>query len=244
MNRQDEDALDPEIAALLAHAAPQRRPPAGLKGRVMASLGEDLRPPSAYRRWALPAFAVAAAVAALVVYLPTRGAERITLVSAVGGVAVDGRAAAEGSGIEYGREITAGDDGEAVVRIGRSGGFKLSRGGRARVFTHDDGIEVVLDSGWLLSAVRTGARYRVKTPRSLVAALGTDFIVKVRESRAYVCICRGRINLSGDFTERELASERHGALAEPDFPPGGAVGMQGHSDADIAELRGMIGLPP
>lgn len=244
MNHEDHDPMDPEIAALLAHAAPERRPPASMKGRVMASLREDARPAISIRRWAMPAFAAATAVAILIVYLMPRSAERITLVFSVGDVALDGRLAADGSGVSYGQEISVSGDGEAIVRIGSAGGFKLSRGGRARVLSHDNGVEVVVDSGWLLNSVRTGARYSVKTPRSRVAALGTDFIVKVREGRAYVCICHGRISLSGDFPEPELASENHDALAEPAFPPDGAVGMQGHSDADIAELRGKIGLPP
>ncbi len=235
--------MDPEIAALLAHAVPERRPPASLKGRVMASLREDARPALPIRRWAMPAFAAATAVAILVVYLMPRN-ERITLVSAVGDVAFDGRTASGGSGVTFGQEISVDKDGEAVVRIGRAGGFKLSRGGRARIIARDGGVEVVVDSGWLLNSVRSGARYSVKTPRGGVAALGTDFIVKVSEGRSYVCICHGRIGLTGDFPERELASDHHGSIAEPSFPPGGAVGMQGHSDADIAELRGKIGLPP
>ncbi len=242
MNQEDHDPMDPEIAALLAHAAPERRPPAALKGRIMASLRGDVRPPLVSRRWALPAFAAATAVVLLAVYMIPRGSESITVVSTAGAVSVGGRPASAGAGVSGGQEISVAADGEAVVRIGGAGGFRLSRGGRARVHARDGGVEVVVDSGWLLNAVRNGARYSVKTPHSRVTALGTDFIVKVREGRAYVCICHGRIGLSGDFPEPEISSEGHGALQEPSFTPDGAYGLQGHSDAEIGELRAAIGL--
>ena len=155
---------------------------------------------------------------------------------------IDGRAASAGSRVNGGSVLTVSPDGEAVVRVGDSAGFSLSRGGRAVLAREGGVIEARLSSGWLLSAVKTGTAYSVATSHSRISALGTDFIVKVRDGKAYVCICHGRIGLAGNFPKTELASKAHASLSEPLYEPGDEGGMEGHADDDIARLRMLTGL--
>ena len=145
--------------------------------------------------------------------------------------------------IEPDSVIAVSADGEAVVRFARRAGFSLTRGGRASLIRDESGAVVVkLSDGWLLSAVKTGAAYSVTTAHSRISALGTDFIVKARDERAYVCICHGRIGLEGDFPVTTLASEHHGAAAEPLYRSGLEAGVEGHADEDIDRLRSLTGL--
>lgn len=230
-----------EAAALLAYAADERTPPPQLKERLMASF----HPAAASfigRRSAFPIAAAALASVLIAVFWARAPRSDATLASAQGVVTVDGRAVSAGSRVGWGSVVAVSPDGEAVVRIGDSAGFSLSRGGSAVLAREDGALVVRLTTGWLLSAVKTGTAYAVVTDHSRISALGTDFVVKVRDGRAYVCICHGRIGLAGDFPEPELASRAHGSSSEPKYEPGGEGGMEGHSDDDIVRLRAAIGL--
>ncbi|MBI5246239.1 MAG: hypothetical protein HY923_03595 [Elusimicrobia bacterium] len=230
-----------EAAALLAYAAVERNPPAELKDRLMAGL----RPvPTWYqgKRWLRPAAAAALASVLLFVMWTRTPRSGPILIASQGAVTVDGRAAAAGARVSWGSVIEVSSDGEAVVRVDDRAGFSLSRGGRAALSRDGAALSVRLFSGWLLSAVKTGTAYAVVTEHSRVSALGTDFIVKVRDARAYVCICHGHLGLGGDFPEPEIASQAHGSLTEPLYKPGSEGAMEGHSDDAIARLRDLVGL--
>lgn len=231
-----------EVVALLAYDAVERKPPVHLKERLMASI-RPAASPFTFKRWAWPTVAAMAAAALVVVFAFRGSRDGATLEDVRGLVTVDGRPAAGGARVAWGSVVAVSEDGEAVIRVGRRAGLGLSRGGRARLTREGSALSVHLESGWLLSAVRTGAPYAVVTPHSRVTALGTDFIVKVHDGRAYVCICHGRIGLKGDFPRDEIASESHGAVSEPLFERGPEGPMEGHSDEDIARLRELTSLP-
>jgi hypothetical protein len=241
----DKDPLDAdsqdlgEAAAFLAYAAPERRPPAYIKDRLMASLRPAHAPFFSKRRVFPVVVATTSAVLLAVIWL--RAPDHDARVVAVGGgVTVDGRAVAAGDPVSWGSVIEVPLDGEAVVRLGDRAVFKLSRGGRATLARSGDALSVRLSAGWLLSAVKTGTPYAVLTEHSRISALGTDFIVKVRGGRAYACICHGRIGLEGDFPVPEIASQGHRALSEPLYEPGMEGGLEGHDDEEIARLRAAL----
>lgn len=231
-----------EAAALLAYAAAERKPPAHLKDRLMASI-HPAAPPFPLKRWAWPAVAAMAAAALLVVFRQRAPVVEASLVAARGEVLIDGRAASAGARVGWDSVIEVRGEGEAVVRVDGRAGFRLSQGGRAALLRGENGALLVrLSEGWLLNAVKTGTPYAVVSEHSRVSALGTDFIVKVRDGRAYACICHGRIALEGDFPRKEMASAGHAASMEPLYEPGPEGPLDGHSDEDIARLRALVGL--
>lgn len=230
-----------EAASLLAYAAAERKPPPHLKERLMASL-HPAAAPFINIRWAFPTAAVALTAVLFAVFFARAPRSAATLTSVQGVVMIDGRAASAGSSIAWGSALSVSPDGEAVVRVEGSAGFSLSRGGRAALAREGGVIEVRLSEGWLLSAVKTGTAYTVAAGDSRISALGTDFLVKVRDGKAYVCICHGRIGLAGNFPKTELASKGHASSSEPLYEPGDEGGMEGHADDDIARLRALTGL--
>jgi hypothetical protein len=226
-----------EAGALLSCAAGERKPPARLKTRLMASL----RPASPWivaRNWTIGAAAFAALLFAL--FSSMNGPAAVVL-EARGDVRIDGMPAASGAKLRSGQSVSVSGDAEAFVSVGGRAGFRLSRDAEARLVTEGKAIEVRLKSGWLLSAVKTGTPYAVAVEHGKVSALGTDFIVKVRDGLAYTCICHGKLGLVG-FPQDRIESAHHGAIAQKGFPSGAAVGMEGHSDEETAALRRRLGL--
>ncbi len=223
--------LDPsrefdEAAALLAQSVPLRRPPPGLKARLMTEIRPAALP---WRFWTVPALAFASIL--IFAYVAHRPAPLAVVVSSSAGVA--------GAPIAAGQVITTPADGESVVRIGKDAVLKLSHGAEATIVRNGKTLEVRLKSGWLLSSVRHGQDYRVVTARGEVAALGTEFFVRVHPGKDYVCICKGRLRLSGAFPSAEIASEAHYDvwMDGSSRPAHGAGSMEGHGDEDWKEVR-------
>ena len=165
------------------------------------------------------------------------------LLTVRGEVTVDGHAASAGERLAPGRTISVSADGEAVVRIGGRAGFRLTHGAQAIIVRDDEIVDVRLMKGWILSAGKTGTSYTVRTERGEASALGTDFMVKEEQGWAQVCICHGRLRLSG-FSEATIAAEHHYAVAQPAFPVATAEGQKGHTDAEIASLRALLRFEP
>lgn len=228
-----------ELAGLLAVGAGERKPPAGLKQRVLARLHPAR--PSIFARAAALTAAVAAAALLLALGLWSRR-PTVILAGFHGSVLVDGRPAQAGQAVRPGQAVAAGEGAEAVLVFGPRAAVRLLRG--AEVVFHDkSSIEIDLRKGWLLSAVAAGTPYGVVTEHGRIHALGTDFITKTRAQGAYVCICHGRLRLSGAFGQAEIASENHASWVfagsqAPRQPDGGT--MEGHSESDIVSLRSFL----
>lgn len=215
-----------EAAAFLAYGAAPRRPPAELKRRLMKAIAPA---PAAWRVWAVPSLAFA--VLLLVPYFLLRSRPVAEIVSSS---FLDA-----GSSIASGQTITTPADGEVVVRAGKDAVLKLSHGAEATITRKGEALTVALKSGWLLSSVRHGQAYRVVTARGEVAALGTEFFVRVRPDKDYVCICAGRLRLTGAFPTTEIAAEGHYDvwMDGSTKPKQASWAMEGHGDADWEEVR-------
>ena len=218
-----------EAAALWALSVPFRRPPAELKARLM----NEIRPaPLSWRFWAVPALAFASVL--IFAYFSHNSGPLAVVVSSSSGAA--------GAPIVAGQLITTPLDGQAVVRIGDDAVLKLSHGAEATITRSGKTLEVRLKSGWLLSSVRHGQDYRVVTARGEVEALGTEFFIRVRPDKDYVCICKGRLRLTGAFPAAEIASEAHydvwmDGLNQPSHA---SWTMEGHGDEDWKEVRRIL----
>lgn len=232
-----------EAAGLLAYGASPRKPPARVKAELMASLRPQPARSFAAFRWVIAAGAVAAVAALLLIPRLFRNRAQSEFVAIRGDVTVDGHAVSSGASLAPGQIISVPADGEAVVNIDGRAGFRLSRGARASISRDGDGIRVRLAKGWILSAVKTGTPYTVAAEHAEASALGTDFMVKEENGWAQVCICHGRLRLSG-FSEATIASAHHYAISQPAFPVASAEGQKGHTDDEISSLRTLLGFSP
>lgn len=229
-----------EAAALLAFGAAERKPPVHVKARLMASLRSKPARSFVPSRWAIAAGAIAALLLAVRIL---HGRAQPELLAVRGEVTVDGHAASAGERLAPGRTISVSSDGEAVVRVGGRAGFRLSHGAQAVIVRDDKVVNVRLIKGWILSAVKTGTPYTVQTEHGEASALGTDFMVKEEQGWAQVCICHGRLRLSG-FPAATIAAEHHAATTQTAFPNAAAEGQKGHTDAEIASLRALLRFDP
>lgn len=235
MKNEDID-FDPALSALLAEAAPRRRLPSGLKARIMREAGQDVSPRCGQythrygSRRDVPSRLVLAAAAIALMLLPVL----VPRDSGLSLTVVKGQAALSG------RSVSVSQEGEALLAIRGRAVVRLSQGAQAEVLLAGRTIELLLGRGWALSAVKTGTPYRVSTPFGAAEALGTEFIVKGEEARAYVCICHGRLRLSGDFPATEIAAERHYDVflssAGPPTPAGKEGSLAGHTDEERSSL--------
>lgn len=229
-----------EALAQLSYLAAPRTPPAALKARVM-----DLIEPRPTVRASLGRWAALTAALAAVLLAPSllRPPAEGRLVSARGAT-INGRPAASGSPVRAGQRVSVGEGGEAIVRVGDGrAAFRLLHGGAAAFSNAGDGYIVTLESGWMLSAVKTGVPYLAATPHGTAMALGTEYLLKVQPDRSWVCICRGSLRLGGDFPETVISSHPHGPFefraGHAPVPPA-VVTMEAHLDADLDALAKLI----
>ena len=215
-----------EAASLMAYGAAPRRPPAGLKHRLMKAIAPV---PAAWRAVAVPLLAFAVLLLVPYFFFRPRPVAEI-VASASGGI---------GSSIASGQTIISPSDGEILMRVGKDAVLKLSHGAEARITRKGDALTVELKSGWLLSSVRHGQAYRVVTARGAVDVLGTEFFVRIRPDKDYVCICEGRLRLSGAFPTTEIAAEAHSDawMDGSTKPEHASWSMEGHGDEDWKEVR-------
>jgi hypothetical protein len=190
--------------------------------------------------WLVPAAAFAALLLVPALKLARRPAAEIVAVQ--GTILVSGRPAGAGSPLRVGETIAVDPASEAIVRIGSRAVFRLSHGGRAVISRAGSEIDLSLQDGWALSAVNKGNPYSVVTAHGRIAALGTVFIVRAGAQRDYVCICSGRLLLTGHFPAREIAAQHHlDVYISSDGAPVPAAGpLDGHTDGEIATLKAFL----
>lgn len=126
-----------------------------------------------------------------------------------------------------------------LVRVGNDAVLKLSHGAEATITREGKSLTVALKNGWLLSAVRQGQAYRVVTARGEISALGTEFFVRIRPDKDYVCICEGRLRLSGAFPTTEISAEAHSDawMDGSTKPEHAGWSMEGHGDDEWKDVR-------
>lgn len=158
----------------------------------------------------------------------------------VGPLTRDGRPVEAGAALDDGSVLHLAA-GKAVLDFGGEG--KLLLTGPADFTVETRGI--ALKAGGLLSVLnRLKGGFQVRTPAAVAAVRGTEFFVEPRgEHETYLCLCRGRIEVTGvDGAGKPIAikSANHKSYL---FSRVGAVltkraaRMEGHSDAEIADLK-------
>lgn len=230
-----------ELAGWLA-LSEERKPPAALRERVLSSMEAAPSVAAAWAplgRWAAASGAFAALFLAAGLWTPTPAAR---LASTRGLVTVDGRAASSGAALRGGQVVTVSEDGQAVIAFNGRAAIRLLHGGTVS-FKTGAAVEVALQKGWALSAVKKGASYSLATKDGRVTALGTDYLVKAQPKDTWLCICHGRIGIEGRFPTAEAASDNHGgwvfeAAKAPRKPDYGT--LEGHGDEDISSLRAFL----
>jgi len=131
-------------------------------------------------------------------------APRLTLRS--GTLSQGGHGVAVGSGLAWDQAMATAD-GPAQVQVGSQAVLLLKAG--TQLSLSRDGAAVLADlpQGVLFSAVESGHPFGVRAGAARVDAHGTLFLVRHRApDKAYVCICRGRIQVHAPGLERSLAA--------------------------------------
>lgn len=150
-----------------------------------------------------------------------------------------------GAPLTIGAKLRAGDQLEldpgstAAARFLFRAAVKLTDA-RVTVQSAGTALEFDLRSGSLMSSVRHGGKFRVKTPLAAASVRGTEFFVYTGADGSYICACRGRIAVESGAASGELASEAHSAMIlkaaaqiEPDT-------LRLHSDDDVAFVTALL----
>lgn len=136
--------------------------------------------------------------------------------------------------------------GRAIIGLGSAG--KLLLRGPAEFTPQQDALS--LRSGALLSVLPfLKGRFSVRTPTVTAAVRGTDFFIEARKKETYVCLCSGALDLTSDDDGRfrlNLQGSRHEApilLRDGSRVTRTPAAMQGHTDAEIEELKAPARIP-
>ncbi len=225
-------------ADTLAQSIEPIAPPSGLKSRVM----EHIRPTRRSFAWA-PALALAASVLVFVglsVVWRQRSTLSLEIVSATGRFETDGRALVAGGQAPFGQRLTTGEDSTADIRLASQFALHLNPGSEAVIAREGNGYVVSLEKGGVLSVVKTGTSYAVKTNVVTASALGTVFYVQKDSTvQTSVCICHGRFHLEAPGFSHDMEGQHHNATGL--LLSNGVVGMVphaplAHSDKEIDSL--------
>ena len=106
----------------------------------------------------------------------------------------------------------------------------------------DSGVySVELVRGSILSVVKHGTPYFVRTPTVVTAARGTVFFVSEDSpQQTTICICEGTIHISSLDQAEDFSAPHHAAVSwrmENNRTLKGPPGELDHSDEDVAALR-------
>jgi hypothetical protein len=161
-------------------------------------------------------------------------------VAASEGLVVDGRKAAAGEAVPFGKTLSSGDA-PADVRLPGVAAFRLAPRTVLRLLRDNaGGVRLALERGGVLSVVRKGSRYAVRTPVAAAAVRGTVFDVQVESpTKTYSCLCEGHYKLTTKETTRDVVSQGHTAYRVTD-QAGEKAGLEHHTDEDIAALKALL----
>lgn len=160
---------------------------------------------------------------------------------AAGEMTVDGAPAEAGQKIRWGQTIATGGA-PADVRLPGFAAFRMSPKTVLRLaLSKTGGVRVLLEKGGVLSAVKKGAQYQVRTPLAVAAVRGTVFQVQMeKDEKTYSCLCEGKYSLTvGKKPPREVSSKGHTAslLSKEDERE---AGLLHHDDADVAAVKALL----
>jgi hypothetical protein len=144
--------------------------------------------------------------------LAAQAAPRLTR-SSDGGL-VDGLAAGGPRVLAEGSLVQAGTNGDLEVQFPGQAVAVLINGARARLQRWRNQWQLRLEIGQAMIHVHPGQPFRTWTPVATVQVKGTWYFTRVDSpDQAYICLCRGRIGLSGGGLRRDLiATDSHVAV--------------------------------
>jgi ferric-dicitrate binding protein FerR (iron transport regulator) len=124
-----------------------------------------------------------------------------------GSVTQGGHAVAPGGELAWDALLATAPGGRAQVQVGGQAVLLLKGGTQLRLTREGAAVMAELPHGTLFSAVLPGTAFGVSAGGARVDAHGTLFLVRhVADGRAYVCICRGSIQVRAPGLDRLLAS--------------------------------------
>ncbi len=200
---REPDALERET--LLAYEAP--RAPADMADRVLAGLRASGRPRPVWRRWAIAAAAVAAALSVAALLLRgegDRGSSGHRIVDARVSIAIGGRAVAVA---EAGSELAWTVLADGAASVGQRSGNVFYRVTPGKAF-------VVSVPGARIRVLGTCFRVEVRDMRSRNKILAAGGIGAAVTAAVLVTVYEGRVLLGNEQGEVELAPGEQGAAAD------------------------------
>jgi ferric-dicitrate binding protein FerR (iron transport regulator) len=155
-----------------------------------------------------------------------------------GKLTVNGRAATPGTVLRSGDVLATPAGSQAFIGFPDGSALRLNAGSKLKLSDLAGKTALDLRSGSALSAVHKGSAYSIATPRAVAAVRGTVFYVEATKLRpTYVCVCEGKVRVTSGRHSQLISTETHQAVSvrrgrlKSDK-------MLGHTDAEIAELKG------
>jgi hypothetical protein len=237
-----------DVAAALPDAPRAPAAPPALKQRILAEIekSESNRTHPFWIKTSVWAALAAAVIAAFFVPAIVKKPVIGHLVQVSGRVSIGGAPAGEGTEVRDGQRIRLGPDSYAAIRLGDPVLVQAGPNSDLKIRRHENGFDSYLNHGSAINLVKPGTPYEMVTPVLTTEARGTGFFMNVPSpDRTYVCICVGKIDVSGTRTDfhRTMASQHHGAIwatREGDHLVTKDAGLEDHSDAQIAALLALF----
>ncbi len=228
-------------ADMLPASVPPVQPPARVKSELMAKIRPP-RPKTWMRSLALAA-SILLAIGLSALWKRQTPPAPLQIVRMAGTIHVDGKTVLPPVKVRQGRAISAGPASSADIQVASNAVFRLSPDSEATVIQENGGYVVNLEKGSILSLVKSGTSYKVKTPWITASALGTVFYVQTDAPDQFsLCICRGSFRIDGPGFSREM-SGRHNHLtllvASGQTRESSPAPLR-HSDREIAELEKLL----
>lgn len=165
--------------------------------------------------------------------------KKIVPVVAGGTLKADGQPAAEQ--LRWGQTLATGSE-PADVRIPGVAAFRMGPKSVLRMgWTRAGGVQLFLEKGGVLSAVRKRQKFTVRTSVAAATVRGTVFHTQIESpEQTYSCLCEGRYELTvGRARKREVKAEGHTA-ALVSIPEDGDAGLRHHTDDDVEALKELL----
>lgn len=158
---------------------------------------------------------------------------------AVGEILVNSKKARVGQVVKTGDTLKTGSESYLDVRLSSNTGFRIKE--ESVLIVNLESLEKVrLEStkGSILSLVRKGVDYEVKTPTATAAVRGTIFFMEqMATGETSFCTCNGHVEFSNVKNEKmSLIASHHKAGAFDEKGEFFEQGMANHTDTEIFEL--------
>ncbi len=243
-------------SSLLAYSLPLKAPAATLKKKVFAELeGQKQKPQIGMNRRGnrfaphfRARFMIAGLVFALVLFglyqmwVHLNGRDAIVISSQFGAVLINGAPSKANAALHIGDTLTTGPAAQVEIHFGEQGLARLGENAELKLVQNRRIYALELNQGSLLSVLKSGTDYRVKSLSTVASVRGTIFFMRTYPDRhsTYVCACKGTLFMTISGVDRELVANNHKALIieESEFEIHLVdAALFHHTDAQIKDLE-------